>query len=216
LSASANATGNTENSTLSGIIPAGITISAIAIGSAEPPLPVTLVSFTARVAETNTLLNWETTEEINAFQFEVQRSGDARNFATIGTVEAVGESKSLATYHFSDQSPLAGINYYRLKQVDKDGTFAFSRTAAVRFEEDLKIKVYPNPATDLVSIESASPLNSVEIFTINGIRLASDGLLQNVASSPVAGFTGQLNVSTYQPGTYLIKVNGRTFKIVKQ
>ncbi|SEI54854.1 Por secretion system C-terminal sorting domain-containing protein [Dyadobacter sp. SG02] len=226
LSASGNAIGNTENSTLSGIIPAGVTISALAIGSSEPPLPVTLVSFTARAAEQTALLEWETTEEVNASHFEIQRSSDAKNFEAIGTVEAAGDSRDLVSYRFTDASPLAGINYYRLKQIDRagdgqEGPYSYSRTVSVRFDVDVKISVYPNPATDLIRIESAGQLGTVEIFTLTGARLTGARLsgaqsLQNPGSGAACGFQKEINISAFQPGIYLLKVNGQTFKIVKQ
>ncbi|WP_342087166.1 T9SS type A sorting domain-containing protein [Dyadobacter sp. OTU695] len=221
LTAGSNATGNIENSILSGVIPAGVSITALAIGSSEPPLPVTLVSFTARASENTSLLEWETTEEKNASHFEIQRSSDAKNFEAIGRVDAAGESKVLVRYNFTDPTPLPGVNYYRLKQIDLatdrgDNAFSFSRTVSVRFDANVKISVYPNPATDLLRIESTRQLDSIEIFTLNGTRVTNGEAAQMPASGSATGFRKEVNISALQPGVYLVKVHGQAFKIVKQ
>lgn len=211
LSTVANASGNTENSTLTGTIPVGVAISAIALGSVEVPLPVTLVSFKGKAIEHTAVLEWATTEEVNASHFEIQRSGDARNFESIGEVVAKGESKVLVNYDFKDQTPLLGASYYRLKQIDLDGTYTFSKTISVRFERGIKISVYPNPVTDLLRIESDEPLNSFEVFNQGGIRL------QSIAKPINTGLNSHVvDLSSSPPGVYLLKVNGQTFKVVKR
>jgi hypothetical protein len=217
LSAGSNATGNIENSALTGIIPAGVAISAIALGSVEPPLPVILVSFTGRAVENTTLLNWTTTEEINASHFEIQRSVDAKHFEAIGEVHAKGDSKVLVSYDFTDISPFAGANYYRLKQIDRDGTYAFSKTISVRFDANVQIKVYPNPVTDFLHVESNAPLASFEIYNLNGSKLQTNAHLRNEFSDHTSGSkNGVVDLSGYPRGVYLLKVNGQAFKIVKQ
>lgn len=221
LTAGSNATGNIENSFLSGVIPAGVSITALAIGSSEPPLPVTLVSFTARASENASLLEWETTEEKNASHFEIQRSSDAKNFEAIGRVDAAGESKVLVRYNFTDPTPLPGINYYRLKQIDQatdsgGNAFSFSKTVSVRFDANVRISIYPNPATDLLRIESTRQLDSIEIFTLNGSRVTNGKAIPMPASGSATRFRKEVNISALQPGVYLVRINGQAFKIVKQ
>ncbi|SDE46515.1 Por secretion system C-terminal sorting domain-containing protein [Dyadobacter soli] len=118
----------------------------------ESALPVTMAYFNAAKEGNTTNLTWATTEEVNNTGFEIQRSADARKWQAIGFVEnqtADGNSKNLLTYGFADTAPLAGTNYYRLKQIDTDGSYAFSSIAAVRFESDKNaVSVYPNPVVD--------------------------------------------------------------------
>jgi hypothetical protein len=217
LSAGSNASGNIENSTLTGIIPAGTAISAIAVGSIEMPLPVTLVSFTGKAVENTAVLNWATTEEMNASHFEIQRSSDAKHFEPIGEVNAKGDSKVLVSYEFTDTAPLAGPNYYRLKQIDRDGTYAFSKTISVRFDANVQIKVYPNPVTDFLRVESNAPLTSFEVYNLNGTKLQTNAHLRNDFSDHTGGSkNGVVDLSGYPRGIYLLKVNGQAFKIVKQ
>jgi hypothetical protein len=217
LSAGPNAGGNAENSTLTGIIPTGTAITAIAVGSVEMPLPVTLVSFTGKSIENTTILNWTTTEEMNASHFEIQRSGDAKHFEVIGEVYAKGDSKVLVNYDFTDTTPMAGANYYRLKQIDRDGTYAFSKTISVSFDANVQIKVYPNPVTDILHVESNAPLASFEIYNLNGSKVQTSAHSSTGFSEATGGSkNGIIDVSGYPRGVYLLKVNGQAFKIVKQ
>lgn len=214
LSAGTNASSNAENSILTGVIPAGVTITAIAVGSVEMPLPVTLVTFTGKAIENTALLEWATTEEVNASHFEVQRSADAKRFEPIGKVNAEGDSKALVNYRFTDQGPLQGTNYYRLTQIDRDGSYAFSKTIAVHFDGNVQISVYPNPVSDMLRIDSKVPLKSVEVFSLTGLRFQP---VIHPASGTVAGTaSAAIDLSHYHPGIYLVKINGQTFKVVKQ
>ncbi|MCE7044640.1 T9SS type A sorting domain-containing protein [Dyadobacter sp. CY312] len=176
------------------------------------PLPVTLVSFTASEEGDVTLLTWSTTEETNASYFEIQRSSDAKNWNPIGKKDATGESKSTVSYSFADSAPLGGTNYYRLKLVDQDATFAYSRIQSVSFgESSSSIILYPNPASDVVKIKDLETknVNGVTMVNMNGKTV-----YQSSAISPDG-----INVKAFSAGIYLIKIShsdGRvsTHKIV--
>ncbi len=213
LSAAATATDTTENSTLSGTIPAGVSITALAIGSIEPPLPVTLVSFTGKAVEETVALQWETTEEVNASHFEVQRSGDARHFEPIGEVAAKGESKVRVAYTFTDAAPLSGTGYYRLKQIDRDGTFAYSKTLSILSDGGVKISIYPNPVTDVLRIKSTSKLQSLEMFRADGSKIA--GISLPHASLLSGGHFHEIDLRGQRPGIYILIINGRSYKVIK-
>ncbi len=95
------------------------------------PLPVHLISFTARLQQQNVQLGWQSSAEENTSHFEVERSADGKDFTVLATVNAQGNSSSVISYSASDMSPLPGTSYYRLKMVDLDQTFSFSKTVAV-------------------------------------------------------------------------------------
>lgn len=204
----------TEDNTLSGTIPAGVSITALAIGSVEPPLPVTLVSFSGKAVEKAIDLKWVTTEEVNASHFEIQRGGDAKTFATIGKVDAKGDSKALVDYQFTDQAPLPGTNYYRLKQIDRDGSYAFSKTISVLSDSGHRISVYPNPVTDVLRIESGTELHSLEVFHADGSRVAGIVISDNEAATPGTKFR-EINLRDQKPGIYVLVINGKSFKVLK-
>jgi hypothetical protein len=209
------ATGLTENSTITGTIPDSVNITALAIGISSE-LPVTLVSFTGKAIEHTSTLAWATTEEINASHFEIERSGDARIFETIGKVDAKGESKALVTYDFTDNNPFPGTNYYRLKQVDFDGSYAYSRTISIHFDDSERISVYPNPVADLLRVESDVPVTSLEISDVKGMKI--EGAIVP-PSGPSAGMSGtnirQIDLRGKPSGIYVVKINGRSFKVLK-
>ncbi|WP_439585380.1 T9SS type A sorting domain-containing protein [Dyadobacter bucti] len=146
----------------------------------DSSLPVVLASFEARESENSALLTWETTAETNSGFYQVQHSRDAINWEDIGNVAASGESNTALTYSFNHDAPFEGINFYRLKMVDLDGTFAYSVIRNLLFGEFLAAKIYPNPAFDRVYLKNGKigDIESVSVVNMQGkevIRLASPG-----------------------------------------
>ena len=216
LSAGPTASGVTENSTINGIIPAGVPITAFAIGSVENPLPVTLVKFTGEITEKSIVLKWTTTEEINAAYFEVQRSVDAKNFQPVGKVDAKGESSVIANYTFSDPTRLPGTNYYRLKQIDTDGSYSFSKTISFLVDEKVSVNVYPNPVTDVLRIESSAVLQSLDVFNLDGSKVTGMPITSDKVSSATSGTNfSEISFRDQKPGIYVLLINGRGFKVIK-
>ncbi len=170
LSKSATATGNTENNTLSGIMIANI--SAIAIGRIVAALPVKLANFTASSSNCNTLLNWETTSEINADKFIVEQSFDANHFTEINSIPASG-SFTGNIYRTVVAQPL-GLAYYRLKIMDKNGAFVYSPIVAIKntCNTNEYMQVYPNPVSsyDLLHLKfSTSYQGKAELSIFNSV-----------------------------------------------
>ncbi len=116
-------------------------------------LSVNLINFNGKnLNDKSALLNWTTASEINNDHFEIQRSTSNTDFEMIGSVRGKGSSSKSQIYTFNDNRPQDGINYYRLKQVDKDGNVTFSSTIPVRFNLK-KIEIYPNPAHSRIYIK---------------------------------------------------------------
>jgi parallel beta-helix repeat protein len=109
-------------------------------------LPVTLVSFTAFYNGSHVDLSWATATEINNNYFDIERSLDGKNFEAVGRVDGAGNHQGYLTYDFVDHSSLSGLVYYRLKQVDVDGTFAYSFIRVVSILSSEQIIIYPTPA----------------------------------------------------------------------
>ncbi|HEY0039022.1 MAG TPA: GEVED domain-containing protein [Flavisolibacter sp.] len=113
-------------------------------------LPVRWLSFDAKASRGIVSLNWQTTYEINHDYFLVERSGNGTNFEVIGRVES-RSSPEIGTYRFSDNSPLTATAYYRIKQVDVDGTVTYSDVRKINGTAGrATVKVYPNPVTGSV------------------------------------------------------------------
>lgn len=169
-------------------------------------LPVTLTRFSGNAVNKSVSLEWATSFETNASHFIVERSTDAVNFTALGKVMAAGDSKTEKSYIYQDSSLPKGLYYYRLKQVDRDESFEFSRIIGIKVETEISFKIYPNPVTDRLSIQSEIEINSVEIWNSAGIKLYS--------AAPKSNFY-QLEMNNYPAGLYLVKVNGQISKIVK-
>jgi hypothetical protein len=122
-------------------------------------LPVELVSFQAVLTGNNTVeLIWETESEMNSERFEVERSADATTFVTIGERDAAGYSTQLLEYGLVDATPSRGVNYYRLKAIDLDGTFTHSHIVPVEIKDDnaLQVHVFPVPSDGMVNVRVQS------------------------------------------------------------
>lgn len=115
-------------------------------------LPITLLSFKAQVLEGGVTLNWEADNQVDFGSFVLERSADGVNFATVATIAAKEGLK--ATYDYRDNATASAARlYYRLRQVDRNGTFTYSRQLTVLFElAGVAVNVAPNPATDFVNI----------------------------------------------------------------
>ncbi|MFN9520445.1 MAG: T9SS type A sorting domain-containing protein [Bacteroidota bacterium] len=116
---------------------------------ATSPLPVQLLSFEGAAVANDVVLKWTTASELNSELFDVERSADALNFEFAGSVAARGNSNVRIDYVYTDADALATqpILYYRLKQLDKDGTFTYSNTVQVSklASNSSAVTVYPNP-----------------------------------------------------------------------
>lgn len=108
-------------------------------------LPIELTSFTAQMQEKEVLLNWQTASERDNAGFELERSEDTREWIKLGFVEGQGNSTTTHAYSFTDNSPLPGVGYYRLKQMDTNGEVYYSSINTVYYNSDLTIGVTPNP-----------------------------------------------------------------------
>ncbi|WP_192579186.1 SdrD B-like domain-containing protein [Dyadobacter aurulentus] len=133
-------------------------------------LPVTLISFNAKMIEKNVRLNWSTSSEMNSDHFEIEHSLDTRSWTTIGTVESNGESATVKNYTFVDPHTVSGQHFYRLRMVDTDLTFAYSQIVSVKVEGKEKLSVYPNPASDILFINNltSSPVSEVTLISTSG------------------------------------------------
>jgi hypothetical protein len=121
-------------------------VQVFTIGRINAPLPVRLVSFSAQQLDGQVQLKWQSAEEKNTSHFEIERSADGKNFSALLTKKAQGNSVALVSYQALDNSPVSGTSYYRLKMVDLDGTFEYSKMVSVSNEGAVWVRAYPNPS----------------------------------------------------------------------
>ncbi|MBP7260458.1 MAG: T9SS type A sorting domain-containing protein [Bacteroidia bacterium] len=196
----ASFTGNTSEGTIT-TSSAITSFSPFTLGSFSGvnALPVELINFTAHQQRNSVELNWSTATEINNDYFEVERAANITDFTAIGKVNGHGNSIELLHYTFIDNSPLSGISYYRLKQVDFDGTVHYSSIQPIN-NMQIEIKnVYPNPASEVLNIETSEEMNHLSSITVYNL------LGQKVTCNfTYSGNTLHLDVSSMNRGSYTV------------
>jgi hypothetical protein len=105
-------------------------------------LPVTFIRYDVQAQGNTAMIQWTTAEEQNSRDFTVERSADGNRYAAIGSVAAAGNSNVPQTYSFTDDAPLSGKNYYRLKQSDLDGQFIYTGVKLLDFAGGSKLIWY--------------------------------------------------------------------------
>ncbi|MBO2012480.1 FG-GAP-like repeat-containing protein [Hymenobacter negativus] len=178
--------------------------------SAATPLPVELTAFTATPEGAAVRLAWATASEKNSQAFEVERSLDGRTFARIGMVAAAGTSSSARRYELPDaQLPTgAALLYYRLRQVDLDGTAAYSpvRTVALKGVA-AGLDLYPNPAHGQVStLTGALPGTVVTVTDALGRLVAT-------ATADAAGTATLLLPVGLPAGVYVVRAGAKAVRL---
>ncbi|MCF2443335.1 T9SS type A sorting domain-containing protein [Dyadobacter sp. CY345] len=158
------------------------------------PLPVKLKTFEASVHEQNVSLDWITTEELNADRFEVEHSLNGKTWSFVGTVAARGESSVQINYTFEHKTPSDGLNLYRLKMIDADNTFAFSRIVSISLDKNLTLTAYPNPTSSRVMISNYDQVKQFTMFNASGVK---------IVETPKISAEG-IDVTKLQQGFYII------------
>jgi len=197
---------------------------AVANGGTFPGLiPVELVSFAASVVGTNVSLSWMTATELNNQGFEIERSIDESVWEKIGFVEGNGTSTLMNYYSYTDKSLKTGIYYYRLKQVDYDGTFEYSSIVEANVTVPIEYALqqnYPNPFNPSTKINFSLAADSrvmLKIYDILGQEVST------LLSGELSAGEHQLdfNAAGLNSGVYIYKldaegVNGKNFSSVKK
>ena len=179
-----------------------LTLLSTSLTYTAGPLPVTLVNFTAKKTAKGNLISWSTTTEVNNAGFEIQRSADAKSFARIARFDGNGNSKSSHTYQFIDTDPFPS-SYYKLKQIDFDGTTTYSHQVFVNAEISA-LKLYPNPTKGDFTLESTDSDNPVLIYDLLG---------QKVLEMKGKGIR-TLQTDQLSRGIYIIQVGSKSAKLV--
>ena len=191
-------------------------------------LPVSLIQFNGLKMDNQVMLNWSTASEKNSHYFEIERSMDAKTFSVIGKETAQRNSNKLFSYHHLD--PLNGLNlneisvlYYRLKIYDLDGSFAYSKTIQVNWNEEIsigKIKVFPNPFHEEVYINlTASNADSQSKLTL--YDLTGKVLFEKVVSIEKGDITFRIDSTIpLSSGIYFLSLetneSKQVLKVVKE
>ena len=167
------------------------------------PLPIDLLFFSAESQEKAVLTKWVTASEINNKEFNVERSADGKKWVSVGKVPGAGNSSQTQKYNWVDATPLSGISYYRLQQVDFDGSSTHSSIVAVsRASVPNDVKVFPNPADNTVTVHYSEEFFDQEpvqamIISLEG-RIVKQFLLEKSSEN--------LDISNLPAGLYILKL----------
>ena len=189
----------------------------IATDAITSPLPIYTSGFKAQALQNTIELSWQVHEQKNGSHFEIQRFTDQKLsvFENLGTVMLTDQG--IGQYKFMDKSPLPLINYYRLKQIDLDGTFSYSKIVSAKSQAISQLSLWPVPAVKTAEISffsSQKGTGSVEIYNPAGVKLKTIPL--NILNGQN---NSSINVSNFSQGLYLMKVayndESTTLKMLK-
>lgn len=135
----------------------------------EVLLPIHVQNFTGNLIDNVVQLKWETESELNNAYFVVERSLDGLEWQELGKVNGAGNSNIVHQYQMLDPNPIAGTNYYRLRQVDFDGNHNYSNTIAIDYllANGNVVEVYPNPSSGVLNIRLTSTANLKSIKVVD-------------------------------------------------
>jgi len=201
------------------IIVSGISTSMIPLNSTKyitigsvsesTPLPVQLISFEGELVDDKVIVSWQTASEINNDKFILEKSFDCKNWFTIAEIDGAGNSTNFLKYSYTDDALIVGVQYYRLTQIDFDGTketfktIDVSKTSTTPYE----IKVFPNPMKEEVKVSFYAEKQGYSRFRIyaeNGKEIYA-GLVGTLQGENAFNF----NTSHFAEGTYIFNRKGK-------
>jgi hypothetical protein len=179
-------------------------------------MPLSLSSVKAYQSGTGIKLDWATSAEINTDKFVVEKSAEGTSFTSIGTVTAKGNSNTLSNYTLFDASPFTGNNFYRLKMMDKDGSFTYSAILKVAIGKiKSEVVIAPNPIKgnklniQLSNVEKGS-------YTVNVFNNAGQQILSKTINHAGGSASQVLELpSQIRTGTYQVQIVGTDMKMTK-
>jgi hypothetical protein len=184
-------------------------LGVLTVSNTSAPLPVELVSFTAQAQGTNALLRWATASEKNNDHFEVEASADGRTFQRVGQVAGHGSSTQAQDYQFVDPAIAhyaASLVYYRLRQVDLDGTARYAPVRTVAVPTVAGLALFPNPTTQATTLTGAAPGAPVTVLDAVG-RLVLNAQTDGTGSAALVLPAGLAK------GVYLVRVGAKALRL---
>ena len=172
-----------------------IPLDSTMVGAGTPivPLPVKLLTFMGEIKDGSAVLNWNVVDEFGLLQYEVEASLNGNEFNKIGVVAATNTD----TYRFV-ASLTASKNYYRLKMVNKDGSYLYSKVILIASNENRLVAIYPNPAKDFVTVFSKNISPNITLLIKNVLgRTVLEKTLTNNSSATITISTNRLSNGSY-------------------
>lgn len=182
-------------------------LDATLVGAGTPPyiiLPLHLINFNVSYLHNETLLQWQVENEINFKQYELEYSVDGINFKTIAIIEA----KNQSAYDHKYLHTIAQNEFYRIKLIDKDGSYAYSKIVSLNTSRKLSISVYPNPAKEFIMVD----LNGIIPEKTAIILYNASG--QAVKKIPAAKNANKIAIQHLSKGLYHLQITQKNRETV--
>ncbi|MEO5563782.1 MAG: ELWxxDGT repeat protein [Chitinophagaceae bacterium] len=180
----------------------GVTGSELWFVSFSSVLPLELLELKAELIKMDGIVSWKTTNEINTSEFLIERSLDGNNYTTVGRVTA-SNSQVINNYKFTDKDIIqlrADIVYYRLKQIDIDSRFTYSKVVALTVKGDKRLSFYPNPATNELNLVTGNISEGKLQYKI----FDNSGKLVLQGSKQITGGSSSVDINKLATGIYYI------------
>ncbi len=165
-------------------------------------LPIELLDFTSQCKDHSTQLNWSTATEKNNDFFSVERSQNGFDFIEIGEVKGSNNSDHRINYSFTDSKQPEGINYYRLKQNDRNGNSSYSNILVAEkcsAKQDLNYEVFPNPGSDFLNVRVSNFSTGTKLKILSSVG-------QTVYETAIENNLNYIDISGFDSGIYLIQI----------
>lgn len=187
--------------------------NTVTLASAATPLPISLLRFSAMKTGGGITVSWTTATEHDCKSFVVERSKDARNgsWGSIGALPAAGSSSG-RDYKLLDRNPATGVNYYRLRTTNVNGTYILSNVASVRVDSQLPgVNVFPSPVGSRCTVSGTLPGSLISLIDMTGRPL----------KQIVAAGIDKVEIGRLQAGTYMLRAvnmagTTTTINLIKQ
>lgn len=190
-----------------------LNLTNVTVSQTSAPLPVELKDFRGIADNNNTVLTWSTASEINNDGFEVLHSTNGKEFKTVEFITGYGNSTKELKYEYTHRNAPNGINYYKLRQIDLDGTINYSNTISVEINEKANWNVYPTSIlnTCTVTLSQSDQPTRADIISMSSGKLVKSELLVNNIN--------KIDLSDITEGYYIVQVHNETtiqrFKVIK-
>ncbi|PCJ67492.1 MAG: hypothetical protein COA58_04010 [Bacteroidetes bacterium] len=171
-------------------------------------LPVELISFKGHTRDHKNHLFWNTASEVNNREFVIERSIDGAFWTSIGNIAGKGNSNSITNYEFIDESAFRTVNYYRLKQIDFNGSFDYSSVVTLVSEASKNSFIvthsFKNQSIIIIPKDSKKRIQRIQMYNSNGREVTNKAILNSDKTT--------IAVSSLYPGMYVLVVNYEVYK----
>ena len=180
---------------------------AVVTSSASTSLNTRILNFSGRIEQQQSQLFWDAATDAAHDYFELQRSADGANFETIGKIAGSGNN-----FNFTDRSPLAGNNYYRLRQVNQSGSFHYSGVVLLRHAGAVAVSLFPTVTDGAFTLQLQTA--AAATFQIDFIDQFGRMVMQRVVQAPEGNHQQNFSVASLAKGVYYVRVRRSTGEFV--